>query len=248
MLIFKLERIDGFVEATAVLAGISTRCHFKLSAAMFSLYVYHHSLRCNIALQIMPPFFTTYNFFDQNPNSSFYIENFFRALLNFQRSGCSSLSFALDHHLPRVELISEGSCLTQRVIELPLSPAEEKASTEIDYSVFVSIDLQDFKPVATMFDRAPYVRVTLSHSGVRFAYEDEEITLTAQRNECIVGGVGAGDSTQLILTPIPLTSFYNMTGHSKRVWIFKSNHKYSAVLTAPIGLYSTFFVYLPQLI
>ncbi|XP_023006673.1 uncharacterized protein LOC111499328 [Cucurbita maxima] len=113
----------------------------------------------------------------------------------------------------------------------------------INLETFVSIESEVFRHMVAEF-RGYIVCVLPTPSSVMFSIEVKELILDKAKGECIIEGVAEEVQTEFLIPLYPWHIFYNMTFHSKRIWLFKTFDK-STLIIAPVGLYAQYSIFFP---
>ncbi|CAK9328862.1 unnamed protein product [Citrullus colocynthis] len=184
---FKLENMDRFSNAIFPLIRFHDTADLKCSPTMFSLIISRHFPHIITSLQIMPPFFTNFLCQHQIYQCQIPIKLFHRTIITMKHAFYSSMTLSLEQPLNRISLQFHNSRVDQQLFsELPLLPSREEDVGQIDYGIFVSIDSQVFKRIATELDDFNVSKilwyfvsalVTLTNSQAKFTVEGRDISL-----------------------------------------------------------------------
>ncbi|KGN45635.1 hypothetical protein Csa_005498 [Cucumis sativus] len=241
---FSLENLDPFLDAIYILSRFGENANIECSPSMFSLIVPHHNLELNVAFQMMPQFFN-YFFSNRTHSSKIPIQPLFNTIKRMKEYQITSLSFFVLKLLDRLVLkFSSPRNELPLIRKFRMRCAVKEDMGNIDLETFVSIDSQQFRRVVTGC-RDYFVRVTTTHSHVRFSNEIKEFIFAREGGECIMEGVGKGKGTEFLIPIYPTHVFYNITFRAKRVWLFKSIDKLGTFIVAPVGLFARFVIYFP---
>lgn len=219
---FRLERLDPLLDAINILVRFGENGNIECCPSMFSIIVPHHYLELNVAFQMMPQFFN--HFFSNNTHSSkILLQPLLITLKRMKQHQITSLSLFVLKLLHRLVLkFSSPRNELPLIRKFGMMCAMKEDMGNIDFGTFVSIDSQRFRRIVTEC-RDYFVRVTPTHSHVRFSNEIKEFIFCKEGGECIIGGVGKGAVTEFLIPIYPTHIFYNISFQAERVWLFKSS-------------------------
>ncbi|KAL0551322.1 hypothetical protein IC582_010408 [Cucumis melo] len=244
MLVFSLENSDTFLDALYLLSRFRENANIEWSPSMFSLTVPHHYIELNVAFQMMPQFFN--HFFSNNTHiSKIHLQPLFYTIKSMKEYQYSSMSVFVFKNLERllIKFYSPRDELPLiRKFEVRYAVYEDFGN--VDFEIFVSIDSLQFRHIIQEC-RDYMVRVTPTHSHVRFCNEVKEFIFAKEAGECIIEGVGKGPAVEFLIPVYPTHVYYNITFQAQRVWLFKSVDKCGTFIIAPVGLFAQFAIYFP---
>ncbi|XP_022947835.1 uncharacterized protein LOC111451596 [Cucurbita moschata] len=239
MLNFMLDSLEPFIDAISILQRFDhDTADLEGSPTMFSIIISLASSPPSLlALQIMPQFFSHFSC-DQLHYVNVPIAEVATIISNMERDGFYSFVFFLLANQERIAFAFKRHSQQRRwdTRQLKSEPLEPKKVGEIDYSSFVSIDLEEFRSsVITLCAGRALVTITNSEISFDVPYINREIILSKEKRECIIGGFEEGEKviSEITLFPIKLLN----SSRLKRLWIFKTNDSSVIILVAPTGLW-----------
>ncbi|XP_023006822.1 uncharacterized protein LOC111499491 [Cucurbita maxima] len=225
MLNFMLDSLEPFTDVISILQRFDhDTADLEGSPTMFSIIISLASSPPSLlALQIMPQFFSCFSC-DQLHYVNVPIAEVATIISNMKRDGFYSLVFFLLANQERIAFAFKRHSQQRRwdTRQLKSEPLEPKKVGEIDYTSFVSIDLEEFRSsVITLCAGRALVTITNSEISFDVPYINREIILSKEKGECIIGGFEEGEKvmSEITLFPIKLLN----SSRLKRLWIFKTN-------------------------
>ncbi|XP_023547372.1 uncharacterized protein LOC111806340 [Cucurbita pepo subsp. pepo] len=219
--------------------------NFKSFRGMLIFTISQTSPICFVSFQMMPSFFTQY-LCDQHHCANFSVDQLFRTLTNLKQVGFFAFTFSLDEfrHCVHLTFTSHvrGATMTTIPTLIPVVPIDEELIAKVDYSLFFSIDSEEFK-LLVIWIGVNKVTATLTRSRIKFINPSGEFVLTQQERKCIIGGIREGDEIRFSITLLPIEFFNSFT--SKRVWFFKTYDSNGTLIISPMGLHAEISSYFP---
>ncbi|CAK9315208.1 unnamed protein product [Citrullus colocynthis] len=246
MLILDMEPLEAFSDVVSIMHRLDSLAYFRCNPLMFSILIHQHFPRSIVGLIMLPQFFTSFSC-DQIHYVRFSIDQFYANILHHKRNAFHSLTLclaefrfhmALEYHSPTYQHPSQQLLPTAQ-------PDRYELAGKIDYGSFISLDLQEFRRLIVILDNTKaYVPFTITNSEFKFFLQDRTIIFTTQMNQCIIGGIKAGEEIEGGISLYPWEFYYNFT--SKRLWLFKSYYPSGITMVAPMGLYANISSFFPQ--
>ncbi|CAK9328865.1 unnamed protein product [Citrullus colocynthis] len=222
MLMFRLDPFAVLLNSIPVLSQIGQQADIKCTTNRLTLMLSHSAPPFIAAIQMSPEFFNLYDS-DHTYHFRFSLDRFYVIMYQME----------LQDPEPKVMLR-----------QLDLVPYEVELEGHNDYSIFVSIDAQDFKRVVSELS-ARSVSVNLSDSQVKFSIENKEMIFTKEERRCIIGGLRKREEYHFVITLHPLVFFLDLSHQGKRMWLFMQMDS-SSMLILPFGMWTQFWVYFPS--
>ncbi|XP_023533108.1 uncharacterized protein LOC111795095 [Cucurbita pepo subsp. pepo] len=245
MLLFELEGFGPFLYALSMMHRLHDIADIKSTPSSFAIIIPQNFICCAVALNIDPQFFNQFSC-NQRHYFTTSLTDLVTNLADMDREGSNLLTLSFVRFQPHMVLEFEKHVLDEvhnvSTFEIPISiPSYRQDVGEIDYSSFVSIELDLFKTLARWLDNAYEAYVTISSSKITFFVGRSRFTLDAQERDCIIGGVAIGQEINSSMTLYPMQFYCNLV--SDRLWLFKSIGSNCLILIAPLGLYAHFSSY-----